>query len=138
MAASDVSITAANVVKGSTAIVVSGVAGATITAGQTIYSDTANGGVMKLADADNTSTTAATTGIALHGALNGQPIAYVTGGAITIGGTLTAGKFYAQSNTAGAICLLSDSTTGWWPCVIGYASSTTVLQVGIVPTGVQL
>ncbi len=135
----DIAITAANVVKGAGATVVEGIAGATITAGQVIYSDTANGGVMKLANAITSALTAAASGIALHGALTGQPIAYLSAGPLTCGGTLVAGKPYYVSGTAsGNLCPVADLTTTWIPCSLGYASSTTVLQVGIVPTGVTL
>ncbi len=138
MAANDVSITAASVVKGTQASVISGTAGVTITAGQLLYIDTANSNVMKLADADSTALTANCAGIALHAALTGQPIAYLTAGPITIGGTLVAGTWYIVSNTAGAITKSADQTTGWLPCLMGYASTTAVLQVGIVNTGVTL
>lgn len=134
----DVAITAASVVKGSGATVTVGTAGTTITAGQTLYADAANSSVLKLADADASAATAAAVGIALHGSLSGQPIAYCSAGPLTVGGTLVAGKMYAVSATAGGICPVADLTTGAQPCYLGYASSTTVLQVSIVSTGVTL
>ncbi len=133
----DIAITAANVVKGSGASTSSGTAGASITAGQTLYLDSATN-TLKLADANSTAATAACVGIALHAASSNQPIQYLTQGPITIGGTLTAGVFYIASATAGGVAPASDATTGWIPCQLGYASSTTVLQVGIVNTGVTL
>lgn len=134
----DLSITVASVAKGSGASVVSGTAGASITAGQALYVDTANSNVMKLADSDASTLAATVAGISLHAALTGQPIAYIANGPITIGATVTAGIFYAGSATAGAICPLSDLTTNAHPCLIGYASSATVIQVGIVNTGATL
>lgn len=138
MAANDVTITAASVVKGSGAATVTGIAGVTITAGQVLYIDTSNSSVMKLADADSTSLTAGAAGIALHAALTGQPITYLTQGPITIGGTLVAGTWYIVSATAGSLTKSVDQTTGWLPCLLGYASTTAILQVGIIPTGVTL
>ncbi len=138
MAANDVAITAASVLKGAGSTTQLGTAGATITAGQALYVDTANGNVLKLADGNATSLTATCAGFALHAALTGQPIDYLSAGAFTVGGTLVAGKFYILSDTAGAITLISDYTTGFIPCMVGYASSTSVLQVNIFPTGVTL
>jgi len=138
MAANDVSITAASVLKGSGATTVLGTAGASITAGQALYIDTANGSVLKLADGNGTTLTATFAGFALHAALTGQPVDYLSAGPITIGGTLVAGKFYILSDTAGAITLVSDYTTGFIPCLVGWASSTTVLQVVPIATGVTL
>ena len=135
----DVAITVANVVKGAGAQVTVGVAGVTITAGQSIYSDSTAAGVMKLTHAITSAATAVATGIALHGALANQPVAYITSGPFTCGGTLVAGKpYYVSGAVAGNICPVADLTTTWQPCSLGYASSTTVLQVSIVPTGVTL
>lgn len=138
MAANDVAITAASVAKGSGATVTAYTAGVTITAGQAVYIDTANANVAKLADGDGTTLTATCAGFALHASLSGQPIAVLSAGPITIGGTLVAGKVYILSNTAGAITLIADYTTSYIPCIVGYASTTSVLQVQITATGVTL
>lgn len=115
-----------------------GTAGATITAGQAVYLDSADG-KYKLADA-NSGTAAARSpvGIALHGSLNGQPLTVQTAGSITIGATMTAGVAYYLSATAGGICPVADLTTGAYPTVLGMASSTTVLKLGIQESGVAL
>jgi hypothetical protein len=133
----DLSITAANVIAGSNSISEWGVAGATITAGQTVYydSDTSK---WKLADAD--SATAAVRmstkgGIALNGASDGQPLKVLRSGAITIGGTLTAGSMYYLSPTPGGIGLLAEVLTGDYIVALGIATSTTVLNVAIQYSG---
>lgn len=134
----DLSITAANVLAGAGAAVSRGVAGATVTAGQSVYLDTADG---KWKLADNNSATAAARapgGIALNGASNGQPLAVLTSGPITIGATLTAGVAYYLSDTPGGICPVADLATGEYPSVIGIATSTTVLKVEINSSGVAL
>jgi hypothetical protein len=134
----DLTITAANVVKGAGAVVETGTAGATITAGQVVYRD-ASDLKYKLADAD--STTAAVRsprGIALNGASDGQPLSIQREGSITIGATLTAGTTYYLSDTPGGIAPLADLTTGDYPTVIGVATSTSVLKLGFIESGTAL
>lgn len=134
----DLTITAANVLAGAGAAVSRSVAGATVTAGQAVYLDTADG---KWKLADNNSATAAVRapgGIALNGASNGQPLSVLTSGPITIGAALTAGVAYYLSDTPGGICPVADLGSGEYPTVIGIATSTTVLNVQINSSGVAL
>ncbi len=134
----DISITAANVVAGSTASITRGTAGVTITAGQVVYLDSTTG---KWALADTDSATAAVRaahGIALNGAALNQPVAVATAGPVTIGATIAAGVAYYLSGTPGGICPVADVEAGDYPCVIGMGASTTVLNVGIVFPGVIL
>lgn len=133
----DVTITAANVAKGSGATTVRGTAGATITAGQAVSRDST--GKFVLADSD--SATAAVRdgdGIALNGASDGQPLEVLTAGAITIGGTLTAGLSYWLSDTPGGICPYADLTTGDYAILLGVATSASVLQVALLNSAVAL
>lgn len=134
----DLTITAASVVAGSGAITVTGTAGATITAGQVVYLDTADS-KYKLAD-NNSATELARTpvGIALHGAALDQPLTILTSGPVTIGATMTAGVAYYLSDTPGGICPVADLLTGEYPSIIGIATSTTVLNVKIHASGVAL
>lgn len=130
----DLTITAASVAKHtgtiSPSVVGSGTAGATITAGQSVYLDSTTS-TLKLADADASAATASGVGIALHGSLNGQPLTYVTGGFFTPGATLAKGQVYCISATAGGIAPISDTVlaTGARPCILFYAISTTVAYV---------
>lgn len=135
----DISITAANVVKGSNAVVEAGTAGATITAGQVVYKD-ASDGKYKLADADSATAAAkAPRGIALNGASNNQPLSILRSGDITIGATLTPGTaYYLSPTTAGGICPLADVASGDDVVLLGLAESASVLAVGIQITGVTL
>lgn len=134
----DVSITAANVIAGSGAVTVTGTAGATITAGQAVYLDTADS-KYKLADNNGASALIRTpVGIALNGASNGQPLTIQKKGPITIGGTLTAGAAYYLSDTPGGICPVADLATGEYPTVLGIATSTSVLALDINASGVAL
>lgn len=133
----DISVTAANVVAMSDDIT-HGTAGATITAGQAVYKDSVTGKYL-LAD-NNSATVAARTpgGMSLHGASLNQPLAVQKSGPITIGGTLTAGVAYYLSGTAGGICPVADLTTGMYPTILGIATSATVLNLDIQPSGVAL
>lgn len=136
----DLSITAANVVPGSTANTVRGTAGEAITAGQAVYkSSTTN--LWMLADADAATAEARgsdenNVGIALTGSAASQPIVVLTSGPVTIGATMTAGIGYYLSDTAGGICPIADVTGGDYVVQLGLSSSTTVLEVRPEYTGV--
>lgn len=135
---SDLSITAASVLAGAGATVARGVAGASVTAGETVYFDGASSSY-KLADCNSgTAAARSTKGITLHAAATGQPLAVHTGGPITIGATLTAGVAYYQSATPGGICPVADLVTGCFPVLLGIATSASVLNVDIQEAGVAL
>lgn len=127
----DLVVTAASVVAGSDSTTVSGTAGVTITAGQAVYLD-ATTGKWALADADSaTAAQRRAAGIALNGAALNQPIKVLTSGDVTIGATVTAGVAYYLSGTAGGICPVADVGTGEYVCLLGIATSASVLRVGI-------
>lgn len=135
----DLVITAASVISAAGSTVDrSGLAGATITAGQVVYWDPAT---TRYLLADNNSATAAArvpTGIALSGAASGQPIAVHQSGDITIGATMVAGVVYYLGDVPGSICPVADLAAGEYPSVIGIAKSTTVLFVDIASSLVSL
>jgi hypothetical protein len=117
---------------------VTGLAGATITAGQVVYLDSSTS-TYKLADINSaTAAVRVPVGIALNGAASGQPVTVQTGGQVTIGATIAAGVFYYASGTAGGIRPVADNTTGDYPAVVGFGVSTTVMQVQIVRSGVVM
>jgi surface antigen len=131
----DLTITAANVAAGANAAPVNQyLAGAAITQGQAVYVDSTTNTV-KLADADALDTSAAK-GVALNAASIGQPITYQRYGNITIGATVVPGKAYYVSTTPGAICLESDLSTGDFPHLLGFATSTTVIALDPKACGV--
>jgi hypothetical protein len=143
----DVSVTAASCVKGTTAQSPTNAqpltktlnAAVSITAGQTVYEDTSvSPAVLRLADANGTAAASVVGGVALNGAAAGQPVTYQYQGAITIGGTLVAGTLYAQSETAGSICPINDLVSGDFPCIVGWASSTSLLQLVLASTSTAL
>jgi hypothetical protein len=124
--AADLTITAANVVPGANATLTRGTAGATITAGQLVYYDSA-ARTYKLADANASATTAAVIGLAANGASAGQPLTVIIeDDDLTVGATLsTSAPVYILSATAGGIAPVADLTTGWYPAVVLVAKSTT-------------
>ena len=78
-----------------------------------------------------------TLGVAVTAGI-GQPVRVLRSGPCTIGATLTAGVAYYLSDTAGGICPVADLSTGEYPCLVGIATSTTVLDVRFQYSGVSL
>lgn len=133
----DLSLTAANVAPGSGRLLKDGTAGATITAGQSIYEDATDGGKLKLADANASAAAADTAGIALHGASSGQPIRYQYAGEISIGTTtMDVGKIFVQSANAGGIAPSTDLGSGWYTKVIGISKTNSTLSLILRGAGV--
>lgn len=129
--AADLAVTAGSVLKSSSAKVSEGVAGATITAGQALYVDTADSDKLKLADADAASPANVFAGIALHGALAGQPIKYATkDGVFTPGFTAVAGDPIYLSDVAGGLTkTFGDLETSDVVTVVGVMTSSTVMNL---------
>lgn len=122
----DLTITAANVLhtSGNKA---SGIAGATILAGQAVYLDSATN-TLKLAQANGSAALADAVGIALHGSLSGQPLEYALNGAvINIGATTAKTTTYLLSAAAaGGIAPTADVITATNRLVqLGYATDIT-------------
>lgn len=134
----DISITAANVVPGSDAVIRAGTAGETIAAGKRVYKSSTTGKYM-LADTNSATAEARrATGISLNGASLNQPLDVQTGGTITIGATLTAGTAYYGSDTPGGICPLADVGSGEYVEITGVATSTTVMMLAFLYPNVAL
>lgn len=132
-----ISITAASVLQGADARVRAGTFGATVTQGQVLYLDAADG-LLKLADADSATAGAKVPeGIALNAGATGQPAAYQTAGDITIGATLTPGlAYYLSPDTPGGIALIADVAVGDDYVLLGVAESASVLHLDIQISGV--
>lgn len=132
-----ISITAASVLQGANARVENGRFGATVTQGQVVYLDSADG-EYKLADADSATAAAKSPrGIALNAGADGQPGQILLSGDITIGATLTAGlPYFLSPDTAGGIALIADVGVGDDYVQIGIAKSASVLAVDIKVPGV--
>jgi hypothetical protein len=133
----NLSITAASVLASATAIRGSGIAGATITQGQPVYSDAADSNKLKPCDSNVSAALAACVGIALVAASAGQPVTYaVSDTDFTPGATLTVGESYYVASTAGSIAPVGDITTGDFPTFLFVAKSTTKAVLKLVSGGV--
>lgn len=134
---SDISITATSVVASASAKIYSGIAGETITAGQTLYKSSTDNRLYK-ADANASPATADCVGIALNGAAAGQPLKYTDDDPdFTPGGTLSLSVaadsgVYVLSGTAGGIAPMDDLAANMYPVVLGVAKSTTKMVLKIV------
>lgn len=132
----DLVITVASVIPGANAIKETGVAGATITAGQTVYKEAATN-QFKLADSNSATVEVRTPyGIALHASLAGQPLTVQTSGDLALGATLTVGAGYYQSETPGGVQPVADLATGELVTLLGFATTAANLNVRIVSAGV--
>lgn len=133
----DLTVTATSVVKGTGAVINKDyLAGETITAGQAVYLKESDGKLWK-AQADGTAAEAAFIGIALNGAAAGQPVVILTSGSCTIGATVAVGGVYCVSATAGGICPVADLVSSDYVTIIGYGSTTAILYVDPVISGIE-
>jgi len=130
----DITITPANVIAGSNAQKLQGIAGATITAGQVVYRDPATGKFL-LADANGTADARTPIGIALHGASLDQPLMVITEGDLALGAAMVNATAYFLSDTPGGICPAADVGAGEFVTVLGVSSSTSNLKVKMVISG---
>jgi hypothetical protein len=120
----DLTVTAASVLWTSGSKL-SGVAGATVTAGQAVYLDSTTS-TLKLAQCDGTAAEADAVGIALHAAGAGQPLVYAgPGSVINIGATTAKTTTYLVSETAGGVAPQADISTSTRKITrLGYATAT--------------
>lgn len=134
----DVTVTAANVLASANAVKHTGIAGTTITAGQTLYKNSADNNRLYLADADASPQAADCVGVAIHGAAAGQPITYTDDDPdFTPGATLSLsaaadGGVYVLSGTPGGFAPIGDMAAGDYPVILMVAKSTTKAVLKIV------
>jgi len=135
--AADISITAASVIPGANAKIVTKTAGATITAGQVVYEDTGDSNKVKLADTDSATALARVVfGIAAGGAAAGQPVRIIReDDDLTLGGTVATGDILILSGTAGAVAPNADAATGDYVVFLGVAKSATKINFKPVASG---
>lgn len=108
-----------------------GVLGGTVAAGMPVR--LSSGAFIAATDASLAG--AAVEGIALSGGATGQPFTYQKAGNINLGATLAVGKVYVLS-TAGAIAPVDDIAGSEFVTVLGIATTTALLKMGIVQSGV--
>lgn len=114
--------------------------GEAVTAGMAVYKKSSDGKYWK-AQSDGTAEESGSNvlfGVAMNGGAAGQPAVVQRGGTVTIGATIAAGVFYYISNTAGGICPVADLGSADYPSVIGYGTTTAILKISPVASGVAL
>jgi predicted transcriptional regulator len=127
----DLAVVAASVAAYSDAIVETGTAGETITAGQSVYVD-ATTNRYKLANAKNAPPKTTVYGIALNDARAGQPLTVQKVGGINLGVAVTIGGIYVLSGTnSGGIAPVADIAAGWLSAIVGVGVTTTRLQLAL-------
>jgi len=131
----ELSITAANVISSGNNS--SGIAGATITAGQAVYKDSTDSNKLKLCLATGTAAQAACVGIALNGSADGQPFDYITAGSLVPGATVAAGTIYTTGSTAGGIDTSTTAASSDRLTILGVGTATNAIKVSLVLSGVQ-
>jgi hypothetical protein len=132
----DLAITAANVVPGVGAQTQTGIAGETITAGQPLYIKASDANMLWRCDNDADVFTPVCVGIAAVGGSRGQKILYYTTGSINLGATLVVGETYVVSGNVGMIAPVGDLSPADSLTYLGYATTTALITLNILPTGV--
>ena len=134
----DITVTAASVAQGANASTVQGFLGATVTAGQVVYRDSADS-LFKLADGNSATAAArAAYGIALNGGASGQPVVVQTSGDYSPGATVTVGGVYVLSATAGGIAPVADLASGNYTNTIGIGITASTMRLIIATAGVAV
>ena len=133
----DFTVTKANVLASGQATTERGIAGVTITAGQSVYKEAATG-LFKLQDVDSATVEARSFyGIALHDTLANAPLVVVRADpSFTPGFTSTVGARVYGSATAGGIAPEADVTTGKMVSLLGIMTTTTKMILNPVNSGV--
>lgn len=134
----DVVVTAAEVLPDASTQIIDVIFGATVTAGQTIYLDAADGNKAKLADANASAAAAATKGIAMNGGAAGQPGKMAIAGTLDPGFTVGVGSIYVQSANAGAIAPVADLASGHFVTVLGVGITASQLALIMKNAGVAV
>lgn len=131
----DLVITASQVLPDAEGDSTVGLAGATLTAGQSVYLDSTTN-TYKLADA-NAVLTAAAIGITLHAALAGQPIKVARGGSPTLGASAApaVGMVYVVSATAGGIAPITDLTSLMYTTILGVGAASSKIKLNVFVSG---
>jgi len=128
--------TAANVAAGSSATRVQLVqAGETITQGMPVY--LASDGKYYQTDANDTAVKAQAKGIAVSPAATDGYFLMAVDGLINLGATLAVGQIYCVSATKSAIAPYGDLTTNDFVTILGIATTTALMDINIVVSGVQ-
>jgi hypothetical protein len=130
----DVNFTENSILPGANAQKQRGTFGGTITQGMPVYLIAASN-KWGIGHCETSAATAAIVGIALTSGVDGQPGIIQTAGNLTCDG-VTAGQTYILS-AAGGVCPITDVTTNDYVTIIGVATTTTNILLGILPSATK-
>ena len=111
-------------------------AGEAIEAGELVYRDTTTGKYL-LASA-SAEASAAIEGIAVTAAGVDGYFSMLSSTSLILGATLTQGTPYFLSTNSGKIAPFADIGAGDYVSLLGFASSTSVIQLDILATGISI
>lgn len=136
----DIAVTPANVRPDTTKNLVRGISGEALVAGQLCYKDPTLGtwfrwdddvGAASLLQTELAIAMCSTPGAAQAITLQNDPDS-----SVNLGATLVAGTTYVGSDTAGGIRPFVDLSTGDTVAIVGIATATSLIKLGIKNTGV--
>lgn len=131
--------TPANVGIGSTAARTRAVVGGeAITQGMPVYFNSTNNKYYR-ADNNLSATAANAVGIAMTPCTGDNQAFVIQEGAgvtVNLGATLVVGETYCVGSTAGQIVPIGDLTSGNFPCILGVATTTALMQTLYAFTGI--
>lgn len=134
---SDISVTAANVLKYTGATIENGQAGEAITAGMLVYKHTDT--KYYKAQHDGTAAQATLYGIALNSAPGAnQPLQVQTNGGVNPGGTVVVGTIYCASENAGGIAPSTDVGQNDYMSIFGVGLTSSKIDMQIYNSGVTI
>lgn len=126
----DISVTAGSVVPATSGNTRQMIAGTTLTAGQLVYRNSADGRAWTASTASLAASQIV--GVTLDGGAAGQPVTVQTSGDYTVGGTVAIGTVYGVGDNAGGIAPVSDNGAGDFCSVFGIGITTAKIRIGIV------
>ena len=130
----DLTVVAANVKPAASTVTKKGIAGEAISAGESVFK-AADGGI-ELCENDQAALDAACIGVALNDAAVDQPIEYAITGDVNMGAIMTIGQTYVVGAAPGGIAPEVDVIATEFLTVIGVATTTSNLKLGILQSGV--
>ncbi|KKL16980.1 hypothetical protein LCGC14_2490120 [marine sediment metagenome] len=130
----DLTVVAANVKPAASTVTKKGIAGESISAGESVFK-AADGGI-ELCENDQAALDAACIGVALNDAAVDQPIEYAITGDVNMGAIMTIGQTYVVGAAPGGIAPEVDVIATEFLTVIGVATTTSNLKLGILQSGV--
>jgi hypothetical protein len=130
----DLVVIAANVKPGSDLVTKRGIAGETISAGDSLF--IATDGELELCEKDQAVADAACVGVAVNDAAALQPVEYGITGTIDMGAILAIGQTYIVGAGPGGLAPEADAAVGNFTTVVGIATTANILKLGILQSGV--